>query len=85
MPADQVISQLPDYNSLGRLTKLRLHLKNIPDLDWQLTSKLSTVPTLNHVTKIDKHTTSTSQSTPKVTVEVAMELIIIRTTKEKVD
>ena len=31
VPADQVISQLPDYNSLGRLTKLRLHLKNIPD------------------------------------------------------
>ena len=85
LPADQVISQLPEYNSLGRLTTLRLHPKNIPDLDCQLASKLSTVPTLNHVAKIDKHTTSISQSTPKITTEVAMELIIIRTTKEKVD
>ena len=29
--ADQAISQLPDYNKLGRLTKLRLNPKNIPD------------------------------------------------------
>ena len=85
LPADQVISQLPDYNSLGRLTRLRLHPKNIPDLDWQLASKLSTVPTLNCATKIDKHTTSISQSTAKITAEVATEPIIIRTTKEKVD
>ena len=85
LPADQVISQLWDYNSLGRLTRLRLHLKNIPDLDWQLASKLGTVPTLNRVTKIDKNTTSISQSTPAITAEVAMELIINRTTKEKVD
>ena len=31
---DQAINQLPDYNKLGRLTKLRLNPKNIPDLDW---------------------------------------------------
>ena len=34
---DQAITQLPDYNKLGRLTKLRLNPNNIPDLDWQLT------------------------------------------------
>ena len=27
-------SQLPDYNQLGRLTKLRLNPKDIPDLGW---------------------------------------------------
>ena len=32
--ADQAIVQLPDYNQLGRLTKLRLNPKDIPDLGW---------------------------------------------------
>ena len=41
---DQAISQLPDYNKLGRLIKLRLNPKNIPDLDWQLASELNTTP-----------------------------------------
>ena len=30
--ADQAIAQLPDYNKLGRLTRLRLSPKDIPDL-----------------------------------------------------
>ena len=33
-PAEHVVTQLPDYNKLGRLTKLRLNPKSIPDLDW---------------------------------------------------
>ena len=32
--ADQAIAQLPDYNQLGRLTKLRLNPKDIPDPGW---------------------------------------------------
>ena len=32
--ADQAIAQLPDYNQLGRLTKLRLSPRDIPDLGW---------------------------------------------------
>ena len=32
--ADQAIAQLPDYNQLGRLTKLRLSPGDIPDLGW---------------------------------------------------
>ena len=32
--ADQAIAQLPDYNQLGRLTKLKLNPKDIPDLGW---------------------------------------------------
>ena len=34
LPADQAILQLPDYNNLGRHTKLRLNLKDISSLDW---------------------------------------------------
>ena len=53
---DQAISQLPDYNKLGRLTKLRLNPKNIPDLDWQLASELNTTPILYCTAKIDDQT-----------------------------
>ena len=38
--ADHISTQLPDYNKLGRLTKLRLNPKIILDLDWQLASEL---------------------------------------------
>ena len=62
-PADQAISQLPDYNNLGRLTKIRLNPRDIQDLDWQLTSELNTVPSLHHTAKIDNYTTSIGQFT----------------------
>ena len=32
-PAEHISTQLPDYNKLGQLTKLRLNPKSIPDLD----------------------------------------------------
>ena len=38
--ADQAIAQLPDYNKLGRLTRLRLNPKDIPDLGWNPTAAL---------------------------------------------
>ena len=56
---DQAISQLPDYNKLGHLTKLRLNPKNIPDLDWQLASELNTTPVLYRTAKIDDKTVPT--------------------------
>ena len=77
---DQAISQLPDYNKLGRLTKLRLDPRNIPDLDWQLASELNTTPVLYRTTKIGDQTISTAQTTPTVMTEV-----IAKTTKLKVD
>ena len=40
IPAEHFSTQLPDYNKMGRLTKLRLNPKSIPDLDWQLASEL---------------------------------------------
>ena len=38
--ADQAIAQLPDYNKLGRLTRLRLNPKDIPDLGWNPSAAL---------------------------------------------
>ena len=63
---DQAISQFPDYNKLGRLTKLRLNPKNIPDLDWQLASELNTTPVLYRTAKIDDQTVPMVQTTPTV-------------------
>ena len=80
MPVDRAISQLPDYNKLGRLTKLRLNPKNIPDLDWQLASELNTNSTLYCTAKIDNQTVSMVQTTPTMVTEVMM-----RMTKLKVD
>ena len=70
LPANQAISQLPDYNSLGRLTKLSLGPKDIPNLNWQLASELNTGPSLYHTIKMDDNTTSISQVTSKMIVEV---------------
>ena len=79
-PVDQAISQLPDYNKLGRLTKLRLNPKNIPDLDWQLTSELNTTPVLYRTAKIDDQTVPMVQILPTVVTEV-----VTKMTKLKVD
>ena len=70
LPADQAISQLPDHNNLGRLTKLRLNPKDIPDLDWQLASEMNTVLSLYHTMEIGNETISTDQVTSKMVVEI---------------
>ena len=80
MPVDCAINQLPDYNKLGRLTKLRLNPENIPDLDWQLASELNTNSMLIHTAKIDGQTVSMIQTTPAMLTEV-----MTRMTKLKVD
>ena len=80
IPVDQAIAQLPDHNKLGHLTKLRLNLKNIPDLDWQLASELNTTPILYRTVKINGQTVSTGQTIPMVMTEIATKV-----TKLKVD
>ena len=77
---DQAISQLPDYNKLGRLTKLRLNPKNIPDLDWQLASELNTTPILYCTAKIDDQTVLTVQTMPTIVTK-----IVTKATKLKID
>ena len=80
IPVDQAIAQLPDYNRLGHLTKLRLNQTNIPDLDWQLALELNTTPILYRTAKIDDQIMLTRQTVPMVTNEV-----MTKTTKLKID
>ena len=80
IPADHISAQLPDYNKLGRLTKLRLNLKSIPDLDWQLASELQPNLALYKTAKITDQITATTQATSIITAE-----IVTKSTKLKQD
>ena len=46
LPVDIVITKLPDYQSFGRKTQLRLNQDRIPNLHWNLSTTLNTTPTL---------------------------------------
>ena len=46
LPVDNMITKLPDYESFGRKTKLRLNPYRIPDLHWNLSATLNMMPTL---------------------------------------
>ena len=46
LPVDSVSAKLPDYQSFGRKTKLRLNPDRVPDLHWNLSTTLNTMPTL---------------------------------------
>ena len=46
IPPVDVITKLPDYQSFGRKTKLRLNPDRIPNLHWNLSTTLNTMPTL---------------------------------------
>ena len=46
LPVDTTITKLPDYQSFGRKTKLRLNLDRIPNLHWNLSTTLNMMPTL---------------------------------------
>ena len=80
IPVDQAIAQLPDHNKLRCLTKFRLNPKNIPDLNWQLATELSTTPTLYCTVKVNDQTMSTGQTIPIVATKIATKV-----TKLKVD
>ena len=60
LPADNIITNLPDYSQFGRKTKLRLNPDKIPDLDWKLATTLNTVPTIttSHVSTVAEITTT---------------------------
>ena len=57
MPAEQYISQLPDYEIFGRQTKLHLNPKNIPDLSWKWADTINTQDigkvTVSHIFHMD--------------------------------
>ena len=77
-PAEHISTQLPDYNKLGRLTKLRLNPKNIPDLDWQLASELHPNISLYQTAKMSTPATATTQATTMVTAEIVSKPIKLK-------
>ena len=77
-PAEHISTQLPDYNKLGRLTKLRLNPKSIPDLDRQLASELHPNLALYQTAKISDQVTATTQATTMVTAEIVSKSIKLK-------
>ena len=45
LPMDRVINKIPDYTKFGRKSKLDLDPTKIPDLNWDLSTKLHTQTT----------------------------------------
>ena len=78
IPADHIAAQLPDYNKLGRLTKLRLNPKSIPDLDWQLALELHSNLALYKTAKITDQITATTQATSITTAEIVTKTIKLK-------
>ena len=77
-PAEHLVTQLPDYNKLGRLTKLRLNPKSIPDLDWQLASELHPSLSLYQTAKINDSVTATTQAMTTITTEIIVKPIKLK-------
>ena len=46
LPVHNMITKLPDYQSFGRKTKLRLNPDRIPNLHWNLSTTLNMMPTI---------------------------------------
>ena len=46
LPVDNVITKLPDYQSFGRKTRLRMNPDRIPNLHWNLSTTLNMTPIL---------------------------------------
>ena len=46
LAVDNIITKLPDYQSFGRKTKLRLNPDRLPNLHWNLSTTLNMTPTL---------------------------------------
>ena len=80
IPANHISAQLPDYNKLGQLTKLRLNPRSILDLDWQLASELHPNLASYKTAKITDQITATTQATSIITAE-----IVTKSTKLKQD
>ena len=49
MPVDSIIPHLPIPNQFGRMTKYNLNLKNVPNLQWKLSTDLNTKPQIIQV------------------------------------
>ena len=60
------------------MTKLRLNPKSIPDLDWQLASKLHPNLALYQTAKISDQIITTTQATTMITAEIVTKSIKLK-------
>ena len=72
MPAERYISQLPDYESFGRQTKLQLNPRNIPDLSWKLANTI-------HAQDIGRVTVSNIFHLDDLLTHDSLEIILVNT------
>ena len=74
MPAERYISQLPDYESFGRQTKLQINPRNIPELSWKWADTIHTQDigkvTVSHIFHLDDLSTHDSLETILVNTNV---------------
>ena len=79
MPAWRYISQLPDYESFDRQTKLQLNPRNIPDLSWKWADTIHTQDigkvTVSHIFHLDGLLTHDSLETILVNTNVYTQAI----------
>ena len=61
LPVDRILAKLPDHKSFGRQSKLRVDLKLIPNLKWELTVTVETSFT-SVTSKLDSSTSNTARS-----------------------
>ena len=75
LPADNIITKLPDCNQFGHKTKLQLNPQNIPDLNWELaltanTKLIPTTTTVTYTLPMSTVLTSTTSTSPVLSVKV---------------
>ena len=79
MPAERYISQLPDYESFGRQTKLQLNPRNIPNLSWKWADTIHRQDigkvTVSHIFHLDDLSTHDSLETILVNTNVYTQAI----------
>ena len=46
LPANNVVANIPNYQTFGQKTTLRLNPDKVPNLHWELSTTLNTTPTL---------------------------------------
>ena len=70
LPVDRVVDSIPDYTKFGRKSKLTINPEKIPDLNWELTTRISSLTLPTTTASCDKITDS-SHSTKCIVTSAA--------------
>ena len=70
LPVDRVVDSIPDYTKFGRKSKLTVNPEKILDLNWELTTRISTL-TLPTTTASCDNVSNSSHSTKCIVTSAA--------------